>query len=549
MTGHQDLDVLVVGAGFSGVYQLHKLRKAGFSVKLFEAGSGLGGVWYWNCYPGLRVDSDFSIYQFSLEEIWRDWNWTEKYPSRQELIAYFNYVDKKLDLSRDISFNTRVTSASFDTITNRWSVFTETGATANPHFLILCTGFATKPLFPDIPGLNTFQGAMHHTSLWPQAGLDIAGKRIGVIGTGASGVQVIQAAGPVASHLTIFQRTPNLAVPMMNERPLSAATLTKMKEEMYPIVFKRRQQTFGGFQFDRIPRGVFDMSPEERYLLFDDLWFKGGLCFIHGSCNDILTDEKANAEVYAFWRKRVLKRVRDPGMRHKLAPEKQLHPFGAKRISLETSYYEVFNQPNVTLVDLNENPIVEVTPRGLKTQDGIVHELDVLALATGFDAMTGGITRIDIKNTDGITIGDMWKRELSTYLGLTVTGYPNMFTPFGPQGPAAFCNGPTCAEIQGDWIVNCLTYLRRHDYTRIEATQEASAAWVQRVAAIFSKGLLGRAKSFYTGANVPGKRVEPLNFTGGLPLYNTLIQESARGGYTGFRLTSATTAEPGLDFS
>ncbi|KNZ71526.1 Cyclopentanone 1,2-monooxygenase, partial [Termitomyces sp. J132] len=447
------------------------------------------------------------------------------------------------------TIDTRVTSASFDTITNRWSVFTETGATANPQFLILCTGFATTPLFPDIPGLDTFQGAMHHTSLWPQAGLDIAGKRIGVIGTGASGVQVIQAAGPVASHLTIFQRTPNLAVPMMNERPLSAATLTRMKEEMYPIVFKRRQQTFGGFQFDRIPRGVFDMSPEERYLLFDDLWFKGGLCFIHGSCNDILIDEKANAEVYAFWRKRVLKRVRDPGMQHKLAPEKQLHPFGAKRISLETSYYEVFNQPNVTLVDLNENPIVEVTPKGLKTQDGIVHELDVLALATGFDAMTGGITRIDIKNTDGITIGDMWKRELSTYLGLTVTGYPNMFTPFGPQGPAAFCNGPTCAEIQGDWIVNCLTYLRRHDYTRIEATQEASAAWVQRVADIFSKGLLGRAKSFYTGANVPGKRVEPLNFTGGLPLYNTLIQESARGGYTGFRLTSATTAEPGLDFS
>ncbi|KAG6902020.1 hypothetical protein C0995_005353, partial [Termitomyces sp. Mi166 len=445
MTEHQNLDVLVVGAGFSGVYHLYKLRKAGFSVKVFEAGSGLGGVWYWNRYPGLHVDSDFSIYQFSLEEIWRDWNWTEKYPGRQEMIEYFDYVDKKLDLSRDISFNTRVTSASFNTTTNRWSVFTDTGVTVNPHFLILCTGFASKPLFPDIPGLDTFQGAVHHTSLWPEFGLDITEKRIGVIGTGCSGVQVIQEVGPIAAHLTVFQRTPNHAVPMMNQRPLSAATQIKMKEEMYPILFKYRQQTFGGFEFDRMPRGVFDLSPEERYLLFDDLWSKGGLRFVHGSCNDILTNEKANAEVYSFWRKRVLERVRDPEMQRKLAPEKPLHPFGAKRISLEESYYEVFNQPNVVLVDVNENPIIEVTAKGVKTRDGVVHELDVLVLATGFDALTGSISQIDIKGTDGISIGDKWKKGLSTYLGLAVEGYPNMFIPYGPQGPTAFCNGPTCA--------------------------------------------------------------------------------------------------------
>ncbi|KAG6867210.1 hypothetical protein C0993_005648 [Termitomyces sp. T159_Od127] len=537
MSGQQYPDVLIVGAGFSGVYQLHKLRKAGFTVELFEAGSGLGGIWYWNRYPGARVDSDFSIYQLSLEELWKDWNWEEKFPGRQELVEYFNYVDKKLGLSRDISFNTRVTSAFFDTTTNRWSVSTDTKKMINPQFLILCTGFAAKPLFPDVPGLDTFEGVVHHTSSWPETGFDMTGKRVGVIGTGASGVQLIQEAGPIVTHLTVFQRTPNLAVPMMNQRPLSLVMQAKMKEEMYPILFKRREQTFTGFHYDILPRGMFELSAEERYLLCDDLWSKGGFRYVFGSCKDILTDEKANAEVYSFWRKKVLERVRDPEMQRKLAPEKQPHPFGTKRISLEQSYYEVFNQPNVDLVDLNENTIVGITSKGVKTQDGVVHELDVLVLATGFDAVTGSISQIDIKGMDGINIGEKWKKGLSTYLGMTVSGYPNMFFPYGPQAPTAFCNGPTCAEIQGNWIVDCLVYLRRHNFARIDATQEASKAWVQRIADIFSQGLWDRAKSWYTGANVPGKRIEPLNFTGGLPLYISLIQGSAQAGYAGFTLT------------
>lgn len=443
MTGQTILDVLIVGAGFSGVYQLHKLRNAGFSVKLFEAGSGLGGVWYWNCYPGARVDSAFSIYQYSIEELWKGWTWKEKYPGQQELIEYFDYVDRKLDLSRDISLNTRVTSASFDTVTSRWTVFTDTGIIVNPRFFILCTGFASKPLFPDIPGLNNFRGTVHHTSLWPKDGVDMAGKRIGVIGTGASGVQVIQEVGPIAGHLTVFQRTPNLALPM-NQSDISVAAQTKMKEEMYPILFKRRLQTAIGFQYDHLNRGYFDMSPEERYLLLEALWSEGGLQYVFGSCNDIATDERVNAEVYAFWRKKVLERVRDPEMQHRLAPKNPPHPFGVKRHSLEQSYYEVFNQPNVDLIDLNENPIIEVVPNGLKTRDGVVHEYDVLALATGFDALTGSISQIDIKGIDGISIGDRWKKGLSTYLGMTVTGYPNMFFPYGPHGPTAFCNGPTC---------------------------------------------------------------------------------------------------------
>ncbi|KNZ77867.1 Cyclopentanone 1,2-monooxygenase [Termitomyces sp. J132] len=523
MSGHQNLDVLIVGAGFSGVYQLHKLRKAGFSVKLFEAGSNLGGIWHWNCYPGARVDTDFSMYQLSLEELWRDWNWVEKYPGRQEIIKYFDYVDRKLGVSRDISFNTRVTSASFNTTTNRWSVFTDTGITVNPHFLILCTGFASKPLFPNIPGLDNFQGTVHHTSLWPQAGVDMAGKRVGIIGTGASGVQVIQEVGPIAAHLTVFQRTPNLALPM-NQSLVDVATQTKMKEEMYPILFRR----------------------QERYLLFNDLWSKGGFHYIVGSCNDITSNEKVNAEMYAFWRKKVLERIRDPEMQRKLAPEKPPHPFGVKRHSLEQSYYEVFNQSNVALIDLNENPIIEVVPNGVKTRDGVVHEFDVLVLATGFDAVTGSISQIDIKGTDGVSIGDKWKKGLSTYLGMSVAGYPNMFFPYGPHGPTAFCNGPTCVELQGDWIIDCITYLRQHNYARIDPTQEASEDWVQRVTDLFSQGLYLHAKSWYTGANVPGKRIEALNFVGGLPLYTTLIQESARGGYAGFTLTPDTSIQAKL---
>ncbi|KAG6887159.1 hypothetical protein C0992_000384 [Termitomyces sp. T32_za158] len=555
MTGHQSLDVLIVGAGFSGVYQLHKLRKAGFSVQLFEAGSGLGGIWYWNCYPGARADSDFSVYQYSIEELWKGWTWKEKFPGQQELIDYFQYVDKKLDLSRDISFNTRVTSASFDTPTSRWTVFTDTGVVVKPRFFILCTGFAAKRLFPDIPGLDTFRGTMYHTSLWPRDGVDMAGKRIGVIGTGASGVQVIQEVGPTASHLTVFQRTPSLALPL-NQSPVSVAAQTKMKKEMYPVIFKRRLQTFLGFQYDRLNSGVFDLTPEERYLLFEDLWSKGGFYPVFGSCNDIITDAKANDEVYAFWRKKVHERVRDPEMQRKLAPEKSPHPFGTKYNSLEQSYYEIFNQPNVDLIDLNDNPIVEVVPEGVKTRDGVVHEFDILVLATGFDAVTGSISAIDIKGIDGVSIGDRWKKGLSTYLGMTVPGYPNMFFQYGPHGPTAFCNGPTCAvslqstqflsnanpsqEVQGDWIMDCLSYLRRNNYAHIDATQEASEGWYKRVADLWSAGLFDRAKSWYTGANVPGKRVEPLNFAGGLPLYVSLIQESARGGYTGFTLTPVT---------
>ncbi|KAF4620279.1 hypothetical protein D9613_000206 [Agrocybe pediades] len=531
----EEFDVLVVGAGFAGAYQLHKLRNAGFSVKVFEAGSGMGGTWYWNCYPGARVDSDFSIYQLSMEELWKDWTWKERFPGRQELVDYFAYVDKKLDLSRDISFDTRVTAAHFDTTVDRWIVSTENGRVVRPRFLILCTGFASKPLYPNVKGLETFQGVMHHTARWPQTGVDLAGKRIGVIGTGASGVQVIQESGPVASHLTVFQRTPNYAMPMV-QHDLTEEAQTKMKAELIPAILRRRKQTFAGFQYSTIDRGVFDMTPEERLLSFEDLWRLGGLQFWLGGYTDIFVDERANDEAYRFWRKKVIERVNDPEMQRKLAPEVPPHPFGVKRPALEQNYYEVYNQPNVTLIDLAENPIVEVTPKGVKTQDGVEHELDILVLATGFDAVTGSISQIDIRGTDGSLIREKWGNRLSTYLGMTCAGYPNMFFSYGPQGPTAFCNGPTCVEMQGDWITNCISDMREKGKTCIQATQEAEDAFVARVDEIYSQGLWDRAKSWYNGSNVPGKRIQSLNFTGGLPLYQTMCREVVEGGYTGFIL-------------
>lgn len=440
----QSFDALIVGAGFSGIHELHKLRSLGLSAKIFEAGSALGGTWHWNCYPGARVDSEFSVYQFSTEELWRDWTWSERFPDGEELRAYFKYVDKKLDISKDVVFNTRVVAADFDTDSNCWAVTTHDGTIVHSRFLILCTGITSKPYVPPYPSLDTFKGICHHTALWPQDGVDLRGKRIGIIGTGASGVQMIQECGPQASHLTVFQRTPNLALPMV-QHTVDSRTQDKMKENLYPYIFRRRYQTYAGFQFNTIPHSLFTISPEERMLQFEDLWAKGGFHYWLGSYEDTLQDKNANDEMYRFWQRKVADRLENKEMRRKLAPEVAPHPFGVKRPSLEQRYYEVYNQPNVTLIDVSENPILEITPKGVRTKDGEEYEFDVLVLATGFDAVSGSITQIDIRGTDGELVRDKWGKGLLTYLGLSIAKYPNMFFAYGPHGPTAFCNGPTCA--------------------------------------------------------------------------------------------------------
>lgn len=527
------LDALIVGAGFSGLYQLHRLRQRGFEVRLFEAGAELGGIWYWNCYPGARVDSHVPNYEFSMEELWRDWNWTERFPAYEELRRYFRHVDDKLELSRDIRFNCRVTAARFDADADQWQVECADGHRVRTRFFIPCTGFAAKAYVPDLPGLEGFAGPCFHTAHWPQDGLDMSGRRVGVVGTGASGVQVIQEAGRVASQLTVFQRTANLALPMQ-QQALDAPSQRAAKAH-YPEWFRRRAQSEGGiFDIAADERSALEVSAEERRAVFESAWQKGGFHFWAGTFSDIVLDEEANRLAYEFWREKTRARIHDPVKADKLAPADPPHPFGTKRPSLEQWYYEVFNQDNVALVDVREEPIEQVTPTGVRT--GSRHyELDILVLATGFDASTGGLTQFDIRGQSGRSLKDTWSSGVQTYLGIGVPDFPNLLMLYGPQSPSAFCNGPTCAELQGDWVADCLCYLREGGLTRIEAKPDAGASWTQHMADLAAGTLLSQADSWYMGANVPGKPRQLLHHLG-MQAYLAFCRESAENGYSGFEL-------------
>jgi cation diffusion facilitator CzcD-associated flavoprotein CzcO len=529
----EELDVLVVGAGFAGLYQLDRLRKLGFSVRVFEAGADIGGIWYWNCYPGARVDTHGPIYQYSREDLWREWDYSELFPTWDEVREYFYYVDKKLDLSRDVRFNTRVSAAEFDEDCDQWIIQAEDGTVVRARFFVLCTGFASKPYVPAIEGLEDFGGEWHHTARWPQEGLDFTGKRVGVIGTGASGVQVIQEASQQVAHLTVFQRTPDLALPMRNEK-LDEETQRRMKED-YPARFRKRGEAFGGFDFDFIEKSAFEVSPDDRQAIYEDLWAKGGFYPWLGTFQDVLLDEEANDTAYAFWRDKTRARIADPAVAEKLAPMEPLDPFGVRRPSLEQFYFEVFNKDNVRLVDVRETPIERITSKGVKTSDG-EHELDILVMATGFDAVTGGLTSIDIHGTQGVTLKEKWANGVRAYLGVASTSFPNLLFIYGPQSPSGFCNGPTCAELQGDWVVECLEYMRQSGLARIEATSAAEEAWREHVSELANATLFPRADSWYMAANIPGKPREILNYPGGLPTYLQKCKESAEKGYEGFVL-------------
>ena len=529
----EELDVLVIGAGFAGIYQLDRLRALGHSVKVFEAGAELGGIWYWNCYPGARVDTEGPLYQFAYKDLWKDWEWRHLYPGWSEMREYFAYVDRKLDISKDVRFNTRVETAEFDTDRNQWVVHASDGTTVRCSYLVPCLGFAAKPYLPPIPGRDTFAGICHHTALWPQEGVDLSGKRVAVIGTGASGVQVIQEAARDAADLTVFQRTPNLAMPM-GQRTLTPEDQAELKAGL-PARFDSRADTFAGFDFDFIPTNAVDVSDEERTAGYERLWRAGGFRFWLAVYQDTLFDQRSNDYAYAFWRDKVRARIKDPALAEKLAPTTPIHPFGVKRPSLEQNYYDVYNQDNVHLVDVNETAIEAITERGIRTADGVEREFDIIVLATGFDSVSGGLTRLDIRGTDGELLRDKWASGVRTHLGMATAGFPNMLFLYGPQSPSGFCNGPTCAEIQGEMVVETVDHLLRHGRPRFEATPEAEAEWTDHVAALVAPTLFGKAKSWYMGANIPGKPIQSLNYPGGLPLYRAKYAESKEHDYAGFQ--------------
>lgn len=499
MTTTNSIDVLIVGAGFSGLHLLQKLRKLGFTVKIYERGSDIGGTWYWNRYPGVRVDSDCTFYQYSQDEIWKGFDWTERFPAQQELERYFKHVDDKLNLRKDIHFNTTVTSAEFCPTRNQWFVKTSAdGNTTWANTFILCTGAADYRYTPSFQGLDKFKGVTCHTRLWPKD-LNVKGKRVAVIGTGASGIQVIQTIAPEVAHLTIYQRTPNIALPMQQ------ATIEDQRNWKFPPYEKRQQiltesrTTFSGLDMDYKQSDGADASPEERYIVFEELFKRGGFHFIGANYKDILLNREVNTAAYDFWCEKTRARINDPIKRDILAPIIPPHPFGAKRNSLEQNYYEAFNQDNVDIIDVRKSAILEITENGIKTVlEGEINA-EIIVFATGFDALTGGIVNIEIKNDNNKTLQDKWKNGVWTNVGMTTADFPNMFFLYGPQAPTSFANGPSLAEIQGDWIIRTLAYMRSNGKNKIVATEEAERNWKKMIAELWNMSLCPEAESWYQG--------------------------------------------------
>lgn len=526
-------DALVVGAGFSGLFQLLCLRdRLGLSVKVLEAGSGVGGTWYWNRYPGARCDSESHCYGYTFsEEMMRDWEWTERYPGPLEILRYLNYVADRFDLKRSIQFDTRVTSAHYDATENIWRVTTSAGEAFSAKFLIAAVGCLSTANIPNIPGLQSFRGKWFHTGQWPHDGVDFAGKRVGQIGTGSTGIQSAPVIAETAAHLTVFQRTANYSVPARNT-PLSSEFKRYVKENAAAIR-SVTQATTNGHPFTISDRAALETSPEERQAIYEAAWEKGGLQF-RATFRDLLADKAANDTAAEFICGKIHEIVKDPVTAAKLADID--HPYAAKRPPIDTDYFETFNRDNVALVDIKADPIEAITPDGIRTGNA-EYPLDIIVFATGFDAMTGAFLRMDIRGRDGVLLSDAWSAGPRNYLGLQVAGFPNLFTVTGPGSPSVLCNMPVAIEQHVEWITDCIAHMREHGFNRIEATVEAMDSWVAQVNAAAAATLLPQAKhSWYLGANVPGKPRVFMPYAGGMAHYRKICAKVAARDYEGFVL-------------
>ncbi|KAL2841673.1 hypothetical protein BJY01DRAFT_256975 [Aspergillus pseudoustus] len=528
------VDALIVGAGFAGIFMLKTLRDRGLKTVIFEAGNDTGGTWRWNCYPGAAVDSEVPEYEFSWPEVYNTWTWKTNYPTYQDLRDYFDHVDRVIGVKKDCAFNTVVVGARFDTDEGRWSVTTADGRVTRAKYLVLGTGFAAKRYIPPWPGMDKFRGIVHHSSFWPDTAIPVTHKRCAVIGTGASGVQITQAWGPQAGSLTVFQRTPNLAVPM-RKRTLTPEAQNALKP-LYPELFRYRETSFAGFLYDWYEKDTFDDSPQEREAFYEKVWNEGGFRFWVSVYKDNLFDAEANKESYAFWAKKTRARIGDPKLRELLAPNKMPHYFGIKRPCLESTYYEQFNRENVHLVDINDNPIKEFTETGIMLQDGSHHEFDVVAVATGFDVVTGVMTQLNLTSIDNTNLEDEWAPGAQTYLGTTVPGYPNMFHIYGAHGPTLLSNGPTSVAVQGRWIADAISKIESRGVKYINPKSEAAEKWKKHVLALNDKTLFPTTRSTYMGGSIPGKVYEPVCYAGGIPRYAKEIREALDEWDVGFEV-------------
>ncbi len=528
-----DYDAIIVGAGLSGMYQLYRLRELGLRVRVFEAGSDVGGTWYWNRYPGARFDSESYSYGFSFsKELLQEWEWSEHFAGQPETLRYCNYVADKFDLRRDIQFKSRVTAAIWNEETRSWRITLEDGSEFTCRFLVTAIGPLSTPTWPRIEGRDSFEGKAFHTARWPKEPVDFAGKRVAVIGTGATGIQTIQTIASEVGHLTVFQRTPNWAAPLHNGK-IDPETQKKIKAG-YPEMFARCKETFACFIHTPDPRGAFEVSDEEREAHYEKLYGERGFGIWQGNFRDILIDRKANATISDFVARKIRERVKDPKVAEKLIPKN--HGFGTRRLPLETFYYEVYNRPNVELVDITETPIERITPKGIKTSER-EFEFDIIIFATGFDAITGSFDKIDFRGAGGVRLKDIWKNGPETYLGLMVHGFPNMMMIMGPH--TALGNLPRSIEYSVDWVSGLMRFARDKGLTRLEATPEGVKEWTDHVKALGVGLLSNEVDSWMTGINrnVEGKNVRIVaRYSGSAPAYRERCDAVAAKGYEELRL-------------
>ena len=533
----QQFDVVVIGAGVSGLYALHQLRKQGLSTRVIDAASDVGGTWHWNRYPGARFDSESYSYQYSFSrELIEEWDWSEHFAAQPEIERYLQYVADKFDLRRDIEFGARVQSVIFDEADKLWNVVTDSGLHLRARFVIAATGFMSAHQYPDIPGIDTFKGVSVHTARWPREGLDLRGKRVGVIGTGATAVQVIQTIAPAVGHLSLFQRTPNWCTPLRN-RPIDPDTQRDLKQRAEQI-FAHCRKTYAGFIHKADERMGAELSREERWEHYQTLYDRGGFALWLANFGDVFTNRAIAEDVSAFLAATIRQRVRDPKVAEKLIPTD--HLFGTKRPPGEKDYYEIFNLDHVEHIDLRDTPIEHVTTKGIETAlhggSSRLHELDVIVYATGFRAMTGELMRMNIVGENGLSLEEKWECGPKTHLGVQFAGFPNFFAVLGPHNPAAFCNITRCAESNVDWIIDCIRYVEERGYTTVQPSAAAEDAWTQRCYESAEGMLFADVKNswFFGYHNRGGEQGRFLVFTEGVPAYDRIFSETARSGYAGF---------------
>ena len=525
------VDAVVVGAGFSGMYQLHKLRDMGLSVKVFEAGEDVGGTWYWNRYPGARVDIESMAYSFSFsKELEQDWVWSEKYSPQPELLRYAQHVAERFDLKRDISFNTRVESAHFDEDNNEWLVTTECGRRVRARYLVMATGVLSAAKTPDIAGRDSYKGETYQTGLWPKEGVDFTGKRVAIIGTGSSAVQSIPLIAEEADELVVYQRTAAYSTPAFN-RPLTNSEIDTMKGNYDQYRQEQRLSPAGIINPERQLERVMDVPKEERQRRFEEAWDEGLLTGLMSTFSDIQLDEEANHEVAEFIRDRIRNTVQDQQTADDLTPK--AYPYATKRPCIDTNYYETYNRENVSLVNLRRTPIETITETGIETSDG-AREFDAIVYATGFDAMTGPLLRVDIRGRGGKRLVDAWIDGPRSYLGIAIHGFPNLFTITGPSSPSVLSNMLVSIEQHVDWVSDCIGWMNENGKTAIEPSDEAERDWAEHTAHLAGMTLFPQADSWYMGANVPGKPRMFLAYVGGVGAYRLICDQIAATGYHGF---------------